>query len=197
MTLATEIAKPAQAKQMELLQPTSTQISAIQDYREKHRTSPYFNHLSAISESIPALGWVCTTSMPGPLVKEMNDAGQFYSNRVLKEWKEKDPTHVEWARTWVQTLKDLQAYIKQYHTTGLVWSGKGAAPAGGAPPPPPPGGLPPPPPPLDLNALKLDSAAGDDRSALFAQINQGADITKSKYARMVWISYTNENIYTL
>lgn len=180
VTLATQIAQPAQAKQIELLQPTSTQISAIQDYREKHRTSAYFNHLSAISESIPALGWVCTTSMPGPLVKEMNDAGQFYTNRVLKEWKEKDATHVEWARAWVQTLKDLQAYIKQYHTTGLVWSGKGAAPAGGAPPPPPPGGLPPPPPPLDLNALKLDSAAGDDRSALFAQINQGADITKSK-----------------
>ncbi|KAH8411859.1 hypothetical protein KR222_000157, partial [Zaprionus bogoriensis] len=181
VTLATQIAQPAQAKQMELLQPTSTQISAIQDYREKHRTSAYFNHLSAISESIPALGWVCTTSMPGPLVKEMNDAGQFYTNRVLKEWKEKDATHVEWARAWVQTLKELQAYIKQHHTTGLVWSGKGAAPAAGgaAPPPPPPGGLPPPPPPLDLSALKLDSAAGDDRSALFAQINQGADITKN------------------
>ncbi|XP_034472380.1 adenylyl cyclase-associated protein 1 isoform X2 [Drosophila innubila] len=178
VTLATEIAQPAQPKQMELLQPTSTQISAVQDYREKHRSSPLFNHLSAISESIPALGWVCVAMKPGPLVKEMNDAGQFYTNRVLKEWKEKDATHVEWARAWIQTLTELQAYIKQYHTTGLVWSGKGAAPAGGAPPPPPPGGLPPPPPPLDLSALKLDSA-GDERSALFAQINQGADITKN------------------
>lgn len=87
---------------------------------------------------------------------------------------------MEWARSWVQTLTELQAYIRQYHTTGLVWSGKGAAPTGGAPPPPPPGGMPPPPPPLDLSAMKLDSA-GDDRSALFAQINQGADITKSKH----------------
>ncbi|XP_033151241.1 adenylyl cyclase-associated protein 1 isoform X1 [Drosophila mauritiana] len=177
VTLATQIAQPAQPKQAELLKPTSTQISAIQDFREKHRSSPFFNHLSAISESIPALGWVCVEKTPGPYVKEMNDAGQFYTNRVLKEWKEKDVTHVEWARAWVQTLTELQAYIRQYHTTGLVWSGKGAAPAGGAPPPPPPGGLPPPPPMLDLSALKLDSA-GDDRSALFAQINQGADITK-------------------
>ncbi|EDV31056.1 uncharacterized protein Dana_GF14733, isoform A [Drosophila ananassae] len=178
VTLATQIAQPVQPKQAELLKPTSTQISAIQDFREKHRSSPFFNHLSAISESIPALGWVCVEKTPGPYVKEMNDAGQFYTNRVLKEWKEKDATHVEWARSWIQTLTELQAYIRQYHTTGLVWSGKGAAPAGGAPPPPPPGGLPPPPPPLDLNALKLDSA-GDDRSALFAQINQGADITKN------------------
>lgn len=26
---------------------------------------------------------------PAPHVKESNDTGQFYSNRVLKEWKEK------------------------------------------------------------------------------------------------------------
>lgn len=26
---------------------------------------------------------------PAPYIKEMNDAGQFYTNRVLKDWKEK------------------------------------------------------------------------------------------------------------
>ncbi len=77
----------------------------------------------------------------------MNDAGQFYTNRVLKEWKEKDPVHVEWCRSWIQTLTELQSYIKQYHTTGIVWAGKtkataaalNGAPSAGAPPPPPPG----------------------------------------------------------
>lgn len=110
----------------------------------------------------------------------MNDAGQFYTNRVLKEWKEKNSTHVEWARAWVQTLTELQQYIKQYHTTGLVWSGKGAAPASSAAPPPPPiGACPPPPPPptFDLSNMNLGE---DDRSALFAEINQGENITKSK-----------------
>lgn len=107
----------------------------------------------------------------------MNDAGQFYTNRVLKDWKEKDTTHVEWARSWIQTLTELQKYIRQYHTTGLVWSGKAVATSGGPPPPPP--GMPPPPPVLpDLGSLAFDS--NDDRSALFAQINKGADITKGK-----------------
>ncbi|XP_053960938.1 uncharacterized protein LOC128865051 isoform X1 [Anastrepha ludens] len=182
VTLATQCAQPNQDKQMALLQPTSTQISAIQDYREKNRGSVFFNHLSAISESIPALGWVCVSPTPGPHVKEMNDAGQFYTNRVLKEWKDKDATHVEWARSWIQTLTELQAYIKQYHTTGLVWSGKGAAPAGAAAPPPPPmGACPPPPPPpaFDMGALSLEDGSADDRSALFAQINQGEAITKN------------------
>lgn len=176
---ASESSAPSQNDLQTLLKPTSDQIAAIQSFREKHRTSQYFNHLSAVSESIPALGWVCVAPTPGPYVKEMNDAGQFYTNRVLKDWKEKDTTHVEWARSWIQTLTELQQFIKQHHTTGLVWAGKNKAAVGGAgaPPPPPPCGMPPPPPimPLgDLNAL----GTGDDRNALFAQINQGADITK-------------------
>ena len=43
---------------MDLLKPTSDQISGVQDFREKNRGSQYFNHLSTISESIPSLGWV-------------------------------------------------------------------------------------------------------------------------------------------
>lgn len=58
LTLASQSKAPTQTEQIHLLQPTSQHISAIQDFREKNRTSPYFNHLSAISESIPALGWV-------------------------------------------------------------------------------------------------------------------------------------------
>ncbi|XP_049318096.1 uncharacterized protein LOC105229330 isoform X1 [Bactrocera dorsalis] len=182
VTLASQCSQPNQEKQMELLKPTSVQISAIQDYREKNRGSAFFNHLSAISESIPALGWVCVSPTPGPHVKEMNDAGQFYTNRVLKEWRDKDTTHVEWARAWIQTLTELQSYIKQYHTTGLVWSGKAAAPVGGSVPPPPPiGACPPPPPPptFDIGAMSLDDGGADDRSALFAEINQGEGITKN------------------
>lgn len=38
----------------------------------------------------------------------MNDAGQFYTNRVLKDWKEKDRKHVDWCKSWIQTLTELQ-----------------------------------------------------------------------------------------
>jgi adenylyl cyclase-associated protein len=45
-----------------LLKPQSDKISEIQSFREANRRSEYFNHLSAISESIPALGWVAVVS---------------------------------------------------------------------------------------------------------------------------------------
>ncbi|XP_076229065.1 adenylyl cyclase-associated protein 1 isoform X1 [Nomia melanderi] len=168
-TAASRPAPTNQSEQIALLAPTSTQIQQIQDFREKNRGSQFFNHLSAISESIPALGWVAVSPTPAPYVKEMNDAGQFYSNRVLKDWKEKDKVHAEWCKAWVQTLSDLQQYVRQHHTTGLVWAKTGSAPAGIPPPPPPcmPIG--------DVAPINI----ADDRSALFAEINQGEAITKN------------------
>uniref|UniRef100_A0A8B9LE60 C-CAP/cofactor C-like domain-containing protein n=1 Tax=Astyanax mexicanus TaxID=7994 RepID=A0A8B9LE60_ASTMX len=160
-------------------------IQQVQSFREQNRSSPHFNHLSAVSESVPALGWVAMSPKPGPYVKEMQDAAMFYTNRVLKDYKEKDKTHVDWVKAYLSIWTELQTYIKQHHTTGLVWnktgpvasaSGAPSAPSGGAPPPPPPG---PPPPPMDLN----QSAGGGDtastnRNALFASLNKGSDITK-------------------
>lgn len=62
VTMASQSSAPSQSDLPKLLQPTSDQINAIQTFREKNRTSKFFNHLSAISESIPALGWVCVVS---------------------------------------------------------------------------------------------------------------------------------------
>lgn len=39
-----------------------------------------FNHLSAISEGIPALAWVTIAPKPAPHVRQMKDAAQFYTN---------------------------------------------------------------------------------------------------------------------
>ena len=47
----------------------------------------------------------------------MSNAGQFYTNRVLKEWKEKSQVHVAWVKAWIQALAELQAYVKEFHTT--------------------------------------------------------------------------------
>jgi len=180
LNIASKSKQPTGPALQLLLKPTSDKISEIQAFREKNRRSEYFNHLSAISESIPALGWVAVAPAPSPYVKEMNDAGQFYTNRVLKDWKEKDRTHVEWVKAWISTLSELQAYVKKFYTTGLTWNPKGvdAKPsAGGAAPPPPPGPAPPPPPPagaLDLTPDPSKAARGD----LLAALNKGSDITK-------------------
>ncbi|XP_044028890.1 adenylyl cyclase-associated protein 1 [Siniperca chuatsi] len=179
--------KPSDAVLTTLLQPVSKAIQQVQTFREQNRTSPLFNHLSAVSESVPALGWVAMAPKPCPYVKEMQDAAMFYTNRVLKEYKEKDKTHADWVKAYVSIWTEMQTYIKKHHTTGLTWSTSGpvasasAAPpsarAGGCPPPPPPG---PPPPPVDFSGPSSGGGdtGADTRNALFASLNKGADITK-------------------
>ncbi|TWW65794.1 Adenylyl cyclase-associated protein 1 [Takifugu flavidus] len=173
--------KPSDAVFTSLLQPMSKIIQQVQSFREQNRTSALFNHLSAVSESVPGLGWVAMAPKPGPYVKDMQDAAMFYTNRVLKEYKEKDKTHVDWVKAYLSIWTDLQSYIKQHHTTGLSWSKSGpvasasAAPAGGCPPPPPM----PPPPSMDISKSSGGGGgAADNRNALFASINKGGDITK-------------------
>ncbi|XP_028943185.1 adenylyl cyclase-associated protein 2 isoform X3 [Antrostomus carolinensis] len=167
-----------------LLKPISEKIQEIQNFRERNRGSQMFNHLSAVSESIPALGWIAVSPKPGPYVKEMNDAATFYTNRVLKDYKHSDTRHVDWVKSYLNIWSELQAYIKEHHTTGLTWSKTGpvASPmsirsvltSGSclSPPPPPPG----PPPIFDTETGKDEGTAS--RSALFAQLNQGEAITK-------------------
>lgn len=117
--------KPNSVDIEKLLKPTADLIGEIQQYRESNRRSTMFNHLSALSESIPALGWVGVVPTPAPFVKEMKDAGMFYTNRVLKDWKEKDNMHVDWVNSWIETLAELQNFVKKNYTTGLVWNPKG------------------------------------------------------------------------
>ncbi|XP_050992890.1 adenylyl cyclase-associated protein 1 [Labeo rohita] len=181
LVTASNSQKPSDSALTSLLAPVSKVIQEVQTFREKNRSSPFFNHLSAVSESVPALGWVAMAPKPGPYVKEMQDAAMFYTNRVLKDYKEKDKTHVDWVNAYVAIWTELQAYIKQHHTTGLSWSktgpvasASGGAPSGGAPAPPPPG----PPPPMDFDKSSGGDSGPSNRNALFASINKGADITK-------------------
>ncbi|XP_056154943.1 adenylyl cyclase-associated protein 1 [Lampris incognitus] len=178
--------KPSDSVLTALLQPVSKVIQQVQTFREQNRSSLFFNHLSAVSESVPALGWVAMAPKPVPFVKEMQDAATFYTNRVLKDYKEKDKKHVDWVKAYLSIWTEIQNYIKQHHTTGLAWSKSGpvaaasapppCAPAGGCPPPPPPG----PPPPMDFSESSAGSSDSGDtsRNALFASINKGANITK-------------------
>lgn len=188
LELATKAKKPSDGELPMLQKPMADKMAEIEAFREKGRRCEFFNHLSAVSESIPALGWINMAPTPAPFVKEMCDASMFYTNRVLKDWKDKSKAHVEWTKAWVQTLSGLAGFVKQHHTTGLVWNAKGveaksvanhgvppapAGPAAGGPPPPPPI-------PKDLfDDIKAKPENKDDqtRSALLDALNKGDGVT--------------------
>ncbi|KAG0013012.1 hypothetical protein BGZ82_002315 [Podila clonocystis] len=108
----------------QLLKPTQDEMAKVTALRENNRSSPFSNHLITVDGGVPALGWVALDSKPAPYVGEMKDSAQFYANRVIKDWKEKDPNHVLWVRSFITLLTELQNYVKKFHTTGLVWNPK-------------------------------------------------------------------------
>ncbi|KAH9932144.1 cyclase-associated protein [Amylocystis lapponica] len=188
LLVAAACKKPDQKGFEKLLAPLQKDIEAISRAKEANRKDrDWFNHLSTIAEGGTCVGWVAVEPKPAPYVGEIRDSMQFYGNRVIKEFKEKDPKHGEWVKGYSALLEELRKYIVEYHTTGLVWNPKGitveqyqassstTAPAGGAPPlpPPPPGPPPPPPPPAAAPASSSGGVA-----AVFAELNRGEEVTK-------------------
>jgi len=180
LNIASVSSKPNQDVLVKLLDETGKNVGEAVQIRDKNRGDAQWNHLSALSEAVPAFGWVTVAPTPGPFVNEYKDS-EFYSNKNLVQYKGKDEDQVAFCTHLREFWAGLIAFIKQYHTTGLVWKANGedaakfiggAAPkaaAGGAPAPPPPG-----PPPI-LHDVPIKKGA--DTGALFAAINQGTAIS--------------------
>lgn len=176
-----------------LLSPLQELIQDINQFKDDNRRSEFFSHLNAVAEGTGVLSWFLTET-PVSFIPEIKDSATFWTNKVLKEFKEKDAKNVDWVKEYLNIFEGLKSYVKQYHTTGLTWNPNGgdfasnlqketpaatataepvpppAASAGGPPPPPPP-------PPADLFDEKSSKPAGGI-GAVFSELNQGEGITK-------------------
>lgn len=171
----------------ECLAPINAKIEALTALKDANRRSEFFNHLNTVAEGAPVLGWIVTDT-PVAFIPEFKDSAQFWANRVMKEYKDKDAAHVEWVKLFLAIFDALRAYAKEYHESGLSWNPDGltlgdalaaastdsSAGAGAAPPPPPP---PPPAPPASLFDEPAAAPAPGGMNAVFADLNKGGDVT--------------------
>jgi adenylyl cyclase-associated protein len=181
--IAAQSKKPAPEEVGKLVAPTSALMGEIGSIRDANRKSKQFNHLSTLSEGISCLGWVMVEPTPGPFVNDARASSEFYSNKILVEFKKSDQDQVAWVHHWNEFMKELATYIKKNHTTGLTWNPRGgdASSAKAAPAAAPAKGGPPAPPPAPKGSLSgpEESApkAGPNPANLFAEINKGGAIT--------------------
>lgn len=161
-----------------LLKPTSVEITNVVEFRDKNRGAKDFaNHLAALSEGIPALGWVLAAPKPAPHVQQSKESAEFYTNRVLKEFKDKDETHKEWSKSFPAVLLELQEFVKKNHTTGLVWNAKGGDAKPGAAPAAAPAAAAPAPAKAAAAPAAAAAAGPGGAKALFSELNQGGNVT--------------------
>ena len=179
MNVVSKCKKPDDATLGKLLEATSKSVGEAISIRDSNRGNAMWNHLSAISELAPFLGWVTVSPTPGPFANEFKGNSEFYSNKLLREFKGKDEDQITWLNALKGFCTSIVAFIKQYHTTGLVWKKDGedaakyigaasAAPAAAAPAAPGP-----PPPAASMPTAKK----GPDVNALFSELNKGTAIS--------------------
>uniref|UniRef100_A0A0W0F912 Adenylyl cyclase-associated protein n=1 Tax=Moniliophthora roreri TaxID=221103 RepID=A0A0W0F912_MONRR len=185
---AAACSKPDEKGLESLLAPFESTIEAISRIKEANRKDTgWFSHVMVIGEGAPFVAWVLNPK-PGPYLGEIKDQVLYYGNRIIKEFKEKDPKHAEWVRLFTALLDELRKYVVEHHTTGVSWNAKASirsslyslnseyttsASAGDVPPPPPP-----PPPPASLPAPAGASAPAGGTTAVFAELNRGEEVTK-------------------
>ncbi|GKB72442.1 cyclase-associated protein 1-like protein [Tanacetum coccineum] len=109
-------------------------------------------------------------NMPISHVEECWQSAEFYSNKVLVEYRSKDPNHAEWAKALKELyVPGLRDFVKSHYALGPVWSATGAtvsAPAKSSKPGAPSA---PNPPPASLSS----SGASSSSSSSSSQPKQG------------------------
>ncbi|GAQ84855.1 Adenylate cyclase-associated protein [Klebsormidium nitens] len=192
---------PTPAEMQALVSPVGEVMMKAGSLTEGKRTDE-FQHLKAVADSLQALTWVLYAgkesgmSLPAQHVEETFQAAEFYVNKVLMAYRNKDAQHVEWCKALKAVfLPGLKDYVKQHQTTGPAWKPngipisqfKGEAPASTAPPaatrtpPPPPRKAPAPPPTPPAGSLLQPRAAApapaSGMSALLQDLNKGDAVT--------------------
>ncbi|KAF6779510.1 hypothetical protein AHF37_00956 [Paragonimus kellicotti] len=158
LELAAEHSKPSESQLADLIKTCGGPINAVVQFKDQKRSSPLFNHISAVAESVLALGWINVSPTPAPYVKSMQDAAQFFTNRVIKDYRDTNIKHGAVAGGKV-SLETLMISVPPAMAGSVV------------PPPPPP--LP------DFVPTKQPESSDDPngRGALFAQLNRGENVT--------------------
>ncbi|XWS67923.1 hypothetical protein CRYUN_Cryun04dG0046500 [Craigia yunnanensis] len=176
--------KPDMAGLAEFLKPLNEVIMKVNAMTEGRR-SDFFNHLKSAGDSLSALAWIaytgkdCGMSMPIAHVEESWQMAEFYNNKVLVEYRNKDQNHVEWAKALKELyLPGLRDYVKSHYPLGPVWSASSKKASSAPSKAPPPGApAPPPPPPASLFSSEpsqpSSSRPKQGMSAVFQEINTG------------------------
>ncbi|XP_016545626.2 cyclase-associated protein 1 isoform X2 [Capsicum annuum] len=184
-----ETQKPSMSGLPEFLKPLNDVILKATKMTEGWRLD-FFNHLKAAVDSLIALAWIaytgkdCGMSMPIAHVEESWQMAEFYNNKVLVEFRNKDPNHIEWAKALKELyLPGLWDYVKSHYPLGPVWSatGKVAVSAPSKAPLPTSRPMPPPLPPASLFSSGSFQASSSrpkkGMAAVFDEINSGKPVT--------------------
>ncbi|XP_078442324.1 cyclase associated protein 1 [Wolffia australiana] len=178
--------KPDTAELIEFLKPLNEVIMKANALTEGKR-SEVFNHVKSAADSLSALAWIaysgkdCGMSLPTAHVEESWQMAEFYSNKILVNYRNKDANHVEWVRCLKELyMPSLRDFVKAFYPLGPVWGVMGKTAPVPAKPPQTKAPAPPPPPRAPLFSTESappPAAPKGGLSAVFQEISSSKSVT--------------------
>jgi hypothetical protein len=69
--------------------------------------------------------WVPGMSLPAAHVEQAWQSAEFYSNKIMMEFRNSEPAHVDWVKSLKAVMTALIAFVKKYHVAGPAWNPAG------------------------------------------------------------------------
>ncbi|KAI6646304.1 Adenylyl cyclase-associated protein 1-like isoform X2 [Oopsacas minuta] len=164
IVLAGQHKKPADVVIAKLLVNVNSASEKLVEFAESKRADKSMNNMFAVKELFPYSFGFLIQMKPKKIPKQALDQGMFYSNRVLKEFKDKDSNQVDWCRSLAKYTTALTTYIEEYLPGGMEWNPEGSPITSDTSAPPP--------------AASKAPATQESSTASIADAFQGGNVTE-------------------
>lgn len=124
--------KPSEEEYQALLQPIADVMTVVHALSKDKLTPKH--HARAVEECLAAFFWLtysgpnAVLSPPAQFIQECWQAAEFYSHKVVMEYRAKDEAHVAWTRALKTAIVSLKDFAQQRFSSGLVWQAEGVHP---------------------------------------------------------------------
>jgi hypothetical protein len=121
LKMAVNCTKPAEPD----YSPIADHMGAVGEMAQRYAPrGPYANHMTAVGDSVSALGWIAVDSGAASFVVDQAGAGQFFIDKVKMGAKKTDEPvkHQAWASALESLYAALKAYVEAHHSSSLQWN---------------------------------------------------------------------------
>ena len=64
-------------------------------------------------------------SLPTQHIEEAWQSAEFYANKVLMEFRNTEPAHVDWIKNLKDVLLKMKDHVQKHHRAGPAWNPQG------------------------------------------------------------------------
>ena len=119
---AQKCSKPTEFNPLEKI----AELSAIGiKWCDTHFKTKFINNLKATNEMMTLLTWPTIGASAEQFVQEMTGAVEFNTNKISREFLNKDANHMGWVQGVVGICKKLPTYINDFQKGGIKWNTRG------------------------------------------------------------------------